>query len=118
MNMVSIVLQVILGLGFLVFGASKLGSKQMIDEFKRYGLPQWLRIVTGLLEIGGAVLIISGIWNDMLAAIAGILLVIIMAGAIVTHLRIKDPASKTGMPIILIALSLIVLIMNWNALFG
>jgi putative oxidoreductase len=118
MNMVSIVLQIVLGLGFLVFGASKLGSKQMVDEFKRYGLPQWFRMVTGLLEIGGAALIIAGIWNHMLAAIAGILLAIIMAGAIVTHLRIKDPVAKTGMPIILMVLSLIVLIMNWNALFG
>jgi uncharacterized membrane protein YphA (DoxX/SURF4 family) len=118
MNIAAIVIQVVLGLGFLVFGASKFGSKQMVDEFQRYGMPQWFRVITGLLEIGGAVLIVAGIWSDKLAAIGGLLLAVIMAGAIITHLRVKDPVSKAGMPIILMVLSLIVLIMNWSVLFG
>lgn len=112
MNMVSIIIQIILALGFLMFGASKLGSKQMVDEFTRYGMPQWFRVITSLLEIAGAALLVAGIWNDSLIAIGGLLLAVIMAGAVITHLRIKDPVSKIGMPIILLILTLVIVFIN------
>ncbi|MDF2646985.1 MAG: hypothetical protein K0Q73_2790 [Paenibacillus sp.] len=112
MNMVSIIIQIILALGFLMFGAAKLGSKQMVDEFTRYGMPQWFRVITGLLEIAGAALLVAGIWNDSLIAIGGLLLAVIMAGAVITHLRIKDPVSKIGMPIILLILTLVIVFIN------
>ncbi|MDQ0873412.1 putative oxidoreductase [Paenibacillus sp. V4I3] len=109
MNTAVIIIQIILALGFLMFGAMKFGSKQMVDEFTRYGMPQWFRVITGLLEIAGAALLVAGIWNDSLIVIGGLLLAVIMAGAVITHLRIKDPVSKIGMPIILFILTLAVL---------
>lgn len=112
MNMVSIIIQIILALGFLMFGAMKLGSKQMVDEFTRYGMPQWFRVITGLLEIAGAALLVAGIWNDSLIAIGGLLLAVIMVGAVITHLRIKDPVSKIGLPIILLILTLVIVFIN------
>jgi putative oxidoreductase len=39
MAILTMVLQIILGIGFLMFGFMKFGSKQMVDEFKRYGFP-------------------------------------------------------------------------------
>lgn len=109
MNTVAIIIQIVLALGFLMFGAMKLGSKQMVDEFTRYGMPQWFRVITGLLEIAGAALLVAGIWNNSLVVYGGLLLTVIMVGAVITHLRIKDPVSKIGMPIILIILTLVVL---------
>lgn len=113
MSILSMVIQVILGVGFLFFGFMKLSSKQMIDEFNRYRLPQWFRVVTGLVEIAGAAIMVAGIWNDKLAALGGLWLTVIMTGAILTHLRIKDPLSKLFMPMILVIFSLIVLFIHW-----
>ena len=48
MTVLSIILQGILGLGFLMFGFMKFGSKQMVEGFKRYGYPGGFRVFTGL----------------------------------------------------------------------
>ena len=51
MTVLSIILQVILGLGFLMFGFMKFGSKQMVEGFKHYGYPGWFRVFTGIVEL-------------------------------------------------------------------
>ncbi len=112
MGILSIILQILLGIGFLMFGFIKFGSKQMVEEFGRYGYPRGFRIFTGLVEVIAAVLVISGIWNDNLAAWGGILIVGTMFGAIFTHIKVKDPVNKIMMPIVLLILGLIVLIIN------
>ncbi|GGI17855.1 DoxX family protein [Gottfriedia solisilvae] len=115
--MLSTILQVILAIGFIMFGLSKFGSKQMVDEFKRYRLPSGFRVFTGLVEVIAAGFMIAGIWNDTFAAIGGILIIGTMLGAILTHLvRVKDPFSKAIMPIFLLVLGLIVLTLNFSAL--
>lgn len=116
MTVLSIILQSILGLGFLMFGFMKFGSKQMVDEFGRYGYPGGFRIFTGLVEVIGAVLVISGIWNDKLAAWGGLFIVGTMLGAIFTHIKIKDSVSKMMMPIVLLILGLIILLINFGSL--
>ena len=116
MSILSIVIQSILGLGFLMFGLMKFGAKQMVDEFNRFRLPQWFRVVTGLVEIIGAAFVIAGIWNTTLAVIGGLLISFTMFGAILTHLRVKDSVSKAMMPIFLLILGLIVVVLNWSSL--
>lgn len=118
MGIVSFILQGLLGLGFLMFGLMKFGAKQMVDEFQRFGLSSGFRVITGLLEIIVAALVIVGYWNSKFAGLGGLLIVLIMLGAIFTHLKAKDAASKTLMPIILMILGLIVLLLNWSALVG
>jgi putative oxidoreductase len=114
-GILSIVLQVILGLGFLMFGAMKF-SKQMVEEFRRFGYSAGFRIFTGVVEIIAAGIIIAGIWNDKLAAVAGLLIAATMLGAIITHIKVKDPANKKMMPIVLLILSLAVFFINYGSL--
>lgn len=94
----------------------KFGSKQMVDEFRRYGYPGGFRIFTGLAEVIAAVFVISGIWNDKLAAWGGLFIVATMVGAIFTHIKVKDPVNKMMMPIVLLILGLIVLLINFGSL--
>lgn len=112
MEILSIILQIILGIGFLMFGFMKFGSKQMVDEFQRYGYPGSFRIFTGVVEVVSALLVISGIWNNNLAVYGGILIVVTMLGAIITHIKVKDSVKGMIMPIILFVLGLIVLFIN------
>lgn len=114
MHILSVILQVILGIGFLLFGFSKFGSKQMVEEFKRYKLSSGIRIFTGLVEIISAVIIIIGIWIDPYAAVGGVLIAITMFFAVLVHLiRIKDPAAKSLMSIVMFVLSVVVIILNF-----
>ncbi|MNC08226.1 hypothetical protein D3C75_558070 [compost metagenome] len=116
MSILSIILQVILGIGFLMFGFMKFGSKQMVEGFKHYGYPGWFRVFTGLVEVISAVLMIAGIWSERIAAWAGLLIVVTMLGAILTHIKIKDPVKQMIMPIILLILGLVVLLINYGSL--
>ena len=56
----------------------------MVATFEKIGLGQWFRYLTGLLEVGGAI----GLFIPGLGFFAAALLVMVMAGAVVTHLAV------------------------------
>ena len=55
-------LQILLALVFLAAGGAKLaGVPMMVQVYDLIGVGQWFRIVTGLVEVGGAItLLIPG----------------------------------------------------------
>jgi uncharacterized membrane protein YphA (DoxX/SURF4 family) len=106
-------LHVLLGIAFLGAGGQKLaGATQMVDEFDRYRYPQWFRLVTGAVELGGAAGLLLGLVRPTLVPLAGLLLVPTMLGAIATHIRINDPTSKMAPPAVLLALTIVVLVIH------
>jgi putative oxidoreductase len=108
-DVVAIVLEALLGLLFLMSGVGKMiGPKMIVENFKKWRLPQWFRVVTGLVEVVGAIAMIIGIWEPSWAAAAGLWLGITMFGAILVHIRIKDPFKLTFPAILLCILPLIV----------
>jgi uncharacterized membrane protein YphA (DoxX/SURF4 family) len=84
----------------------------MVEGFKHFGYPAWFRVFTGLAEVVAAVLMIWGIWNKDLIVWGGVLIVVVMLGAIMTHIKIKDSLKGMMMPIILFILGLAVLLIN------
>ncbi|BBI33807.1 DoxX family protein [Cohnella abietis] len=118
MDVLSIIFQVILGLGFLLFGLAKFGSKKLVEEFKHYGYPSWFRVFTGLLELVSAVLVIAGIWNKTLAAWGALLIAVTMLGAIFTHVKMKEPSNKQLMPFILLVIAVVIIVNNFDFLLG
>jgi putative oxidoreductase len=76
-------LQGVIAAAFLAAGFAKLaGVPFMVDLFAQIGLGQWFRIVTGAVEVTGAVaLLIPG-----LASIGALWLGATMVGAVATHL--------------------------------
>ncbi|WP_407075693.1 DoxX family protein [Natronococcus wangiae] len=80
---------------------------EQIEEFQRYGYPQWFRVLTGLLEIGAGIgLLVGLLWRPELSLAGGLLLGGDMAGAVVTHVRISNPLSKTAVPGVIFALTM------------
>lgn len=118
MMIFSIILQVLLGIGFLMFGIAKFRSPEMVEGFKHFGYPGWFRIFTGLIELVVTVLMIIGIWNMTSAAWGGLLVVATMIGAILTHIKIKDTLKGMIMPIVLLILGFIVVSINFGSLLG
>jgi putative oxidoreductase len=76
-------LQGLVAAAFLAAGSAKLaGIPFMVDLFQQIGLGQWFRVVTGAVEVTGAVaLLIPG-----LASVGALWLGGTMVGAVATHL--------------------------------
>jgi putative oxidoreductase len=84
-NAIAWTLQILCGLMFLFAGGSKLaGQQQMVDTYQIIGLGQWFRYLTGLIEVGGGLLL----FVPALAFYAAIALAVTMVGAVITHLFI------------------------------
>ena len=82
--------RVLLTAAFAAAGLAKLaGAAMMVQTFEAIGLGQWFRYVTGLIELGGAVLL----WVPGMARIAAAALVVTMIGAVVAHLAILGPSA-------------------------
>lgn len=109
MGVLTVVLQVVLGLAFIGAGTSKLvGTQQMVDDFDRFGYPRWFMYFTGATEVVAALGVLAGIFVPFLAVFGGLLIAAVMVGAVSTHVRMKDPGSKIAPPVILLALSIVV----------
>jgi putative oxidoreductase len=75
--------QGIVAAAFLAAGVAKLaGAPFMVDIFEQIGVGQWFRVVTGAVEVAGAVaLLVPG-----LASVGALWLGGTMVGAVATHL--------------------------------
>jgi hypothetical protein len=93
-------------------------AKTMVEEFRVYGLPDWSRTLVRVLKLGSAVLLVVGVWYTPAAFVAGVVLVILMAGAIVMHVKVRDPVYKALPATLFFLLSCYVAWTNGVALFG
>lgn len=102
-NIAAWVLQVVLALAFLGAGGAKLaGVPMMVESFDQIGLGQWFRIVTGLVEIVGAVaLLVLGY-----AFFGAVWLAVTMVGAVLAHLLVLP--TQAAPAVLLLVLNAIV----------
>jgi putative oxidoreductase len=104
MEIFSIVLQSLLALIFLIGGLGKIsGSKMSVDNFNHWRLPQWFRVVAGIVEIVGVSALIIGFWDQSWTAFGALVLGVTAIGAILTHVRVKDSFKQT-FPILLLGI--------------
>ncbi len=79
------------------------------EEFAVYGLPDWSVYVIGATKIALAIALIAGFWKSELVAPAAISMAILMMGAVICHLRIKEDSLSRAMPAtMMLAMSLFV----------
>jgi len=74
---------------FLFFGSSCLLFPRMRTEFQRYGIPQF-RVVTGVLQILGAIGLLVGFYVAWLGLASSIGLFLLMSAGVVVRRWIKD----------------------------
>ena len=114
MSIPIVLVQVVLGLLFVVIGSMTVaGRKMFVENFRRFGYPQWFRIVTGSLEALGGLGLLIDIWLPWRAALASAGLALVMLGAVLTQLRTRDPLQKISMAIVLGALAIVVAVSYW-----
>ena len=97
-------LRVVVGLAFLAAGGSKLaGAPAMVAMFAKIGFGQWFRILTGLLEVAGAI----GLFVPRFTVYAASMLAVVMAGAIGFHLTTLG--GNPAPPIVLLLLASLII---------
>lgn len=98
------ILQVVLALGLLNVWLVRAGSatsyrggdaRSLKEEFSAYGLPEFFFYLVGALKIGSAIALIAGIWVGGLVLPAAAVVAVLMVGALVMHVKVKDPAIKS-----------------------
>jgi putative oxidoreductase len=114
MSILIIIIQVVLGLLFVLIGSMTVaGRKMFVENFRHFGYPQWFRVVTGSLEVLGGLGLLIGIRLPWLAALASAGLTLVMLGAILTQVRLREPLQKIALPIVLGVLAIVVAVTYW-----
>ena len=105
---VQIVVTVLLTLAFLGSGIMKLtGAGEIRQGFEHWGYPVFFMYIIGLCEVAGAI----GLWVRRFSYAAKVCLIILMAGAVATHL-VFDSLTQAMPPIILIVLIAVTLVLH------
>lgn len=102
---VQLVVTVLLSLAFLGAGITKLaGAEQASQGFEKWGYPIIFMYIIGLCEIAGAI----GMWLRRFSYVAKICIIILMAGAVLTHL-VFDTIQDAVPPLVLLVLTAVAL---------
>jgi uncharacterized membrane protein YphA (DoxX/SURF4 family) len=87
------------------------GSAQTLrGEFAAYGLPDALFYIVGAIKVIAGVIMLAGLWWPLPVRAAAGAVVVLMVGAIMMHIRIKDPATKSVPAAILLMLCLVLVV--------
>lgn len=112
-----LIIECLLALMFLAAGLNNtLGNKKMVEGFKEFRLPQWFRVITGLMQLIGVAPLVIGFWEVSWAAWAGIWFCIMMLCAVVVHLHVKDSFSQLLPAIIMMILAISVILLHASEL--
>lgn len=107
------VLQLLVGLGLLNVWvvrsvkrtAYRGGAAQTLrEEFAAYHLPPAAFYVVGALKVVAGVVLLAGLWWPLPVRAAAGVVAALMVGAIVMHVKIKDPVTKSVPAVIMLAM--------------
>ncbi len=119
MHFLQIVLQILVALGLInvwLIRSQKDTSyrggnaRNIKEEFEAYGLPSWFVMVIGILKISIAIALLIGLFIPALVAPAATILVMLMIGAVLMHVKVKDPIKKSLPATAMLLMSLLLLI--------
>lgn len=90
----------------------------IVQEFQQYGLPDWLRDLVGILKMTFSLMLLIGIEREPFAVAGGLGIVLLMAAALITHLRVKNPIFKMLPALTLLIFSMVIAWINYRLLMG
>jgi hypothetical protein len=108
------ILQLVVGLGLLNVwlvrrtsptGYRGGGAASLREEFSVYGLPDLAFYVVGVVKVSAALVLIAGVWLTLPVRVAAGVIVALMVGALVMHLKVGDPLKKSVPAVTMLVLS-------------
>lgn len=115
MEFVRPVLQVIVALGLLNVWLLRVGkatpyrggnAASMREEFAAYGLPVGVMYAVGGLKVMIAVALLVGLWLPAMVTPAASVLILLMIGAFLMHLKVRDPLEKSIPSLLMLAMAI------------
>jgi uncharacterized membrane protein YphA (DoxX/SURF4 family) len=88
----------------------------ILEEFKQYGLPGWVRDLVGILKLTFALMLLIGIERVRFALVGGVGIALLMGCAFFIHLRVKNPLFKALPSLTLLVLSVVITAINYRLL--
>lgn len=88
-------------------------ANNLKEEFAAYGLSPWIYYLVGALKISCALALITSIWIPSINFFASIVIIFLMIGALVMHMKIKDPLKKFFPAFSILIMSLIIISSNY-----
>ena len=65
------------------------------SEFAAYGLSESIFYVVGVLKLSAAAALLLGFFIEKLVLPGAVVIAILMLGALIMHIKVKDPVSKS-----------------------
>ena len=90
----------------------------IVEEFKQFGLPDWLRDLVGILKLTLALMLLIGIDRPPFAVVGGLGFSILMTAAFGTHLRVGNPRFKMLPSLSLLVCSAVIVWLNYGRVAG
>ncbi len=90
----------------------------IVDEFRQMGLPPWLRDLVGILKLTCALLLLIGIDRSLFAVAGALGIVLLMAAAFASHVRVGNPPFKMLPSLTLLACSALIAWIHFGLLWG
>jgi hypothetical protein len=118
MNILSNTVQLVAALGLVNVWVLRFGRKtpyrggdslNLPGEFAAYGLPSWSVWLVGALKLSCAALFVVGIWLPKAVAPSAGVLVALMVGAILMHVKVRDPLVRSVPAALMLAMSVFLL---------
>ena len=113
---INAVLQLIVGLGllnvWLLRGARRTsyrggGAQTLREEFAAYQLPTAAFYLVGALKVVAGVILLAGLWWPLPVRAAAGVVAALMVGAILMHVKIKDPVTKSVPAVIMLVMCVV-----------
>lgn len=113
MSVVTAVVCVLVALVSAASGVPKIArSARMVEEAVRLGMPVGAYSIIGVLEVAAAVGLLTGFVIAPLGAAAAAGLALLMAGAVVAHVRAGDPVAASMPAAIVGVMALLALVLR------
>jgi uncharacterized membrane protein YphA (DoxX/SURF4 family) len=88
----------------------------VVEEFRHYRLPDWLRDLVGVLKLTFSLMLLLGIERAPLALAGSLGIAFLMICAFFTHLRVRNPFFKMLPSLTLLVVSLVIAFINYRLL--
>jgi uncharacterized membrane protein YphA (DoxX/SURF4 family) len=113
MFIATLVLSALLALVFLGAGISKITkNKMMVEAATSHGFTVGQYQLIGVAEVAGAAGLVIGLWWAPLGIAAAVGLTVLMAGAVITHVRFKEKFALVAPSLVLTVLSAVALVLR------
>ena len=85
------ILQGIVGVLFILLGILTLGRNSFVmKNYKNLSLPVWFTYVIGLFQLSGGILLVIGIWVNIIALVSSGVITVMMIISSILHISKKE----------------------------